>query len=123
MIGLIEQTVNCFQTSYILVEALEIHQQKLEQFSTKYKNHIEEIEEALDEFLIGIWDRDIEPAFFDLTSQEQFPLIDHFVSDNKILSKVLLVFAALCLEVQTLKEAVTLYTKFVFFFNPTLQQC
>jgi hypothetical protein len=56
--------------------------------------------------VLDVWDATVDPIAFDLAPYEQTHILKLINTDNKIYNKVTLVFAALCQEMQSLKEAV-----------------
>ena len=80
--------------------------EKLQQYIKNYEKQLESIEDALEESLTDIWDSNVDPISLDLAPYEQTHIHKLINTDNKIFNKVTLVFAALCQEMQSLKEVV-----------------
>ncbi|XP_068718075.1 WASH complex subunit 4-like [Montipora capricornis] len=83
---------------------------KYGQFLEEYASQLKGIEDALDDTVGDSWDFTLDPIALQILPYEQSKLLELIKTDNKVLNKVVMVFAALCREMDQLKyEAVTKY--------------
>uniref|UniRef100_A0A3B4E036 WASH complex subunit 4 n=1 Tax=Pygocentrus nattereri TaxID=42514 RepID=A0A3B4E036_PYGNA len=80
-------------------------------FLEEYTSQLKAIEEALDDSIGDVWDFTLDPIALKLLPYEQSSLLELIKTENKVLNKVITVYAALCSEVKKLK-----YEVFFFFF-------
>jgi WASH complex subunit 7 len=76
--------------------------EKMQEFASEYGMQLREIGEALDSTLSEVWDPVGDPIGLELAPYEQCGLIELVRTDNKLLNKLMLVFASLCLECKKL---------------------
>uniref|UniRef100_A0A672LUB6 WASH complex subunit 4 n=1 Tax=Sinocyclocheilus grahami TaxID=75366 RepID=A0A672LUB6_SINGR len=74
-----------------------------EKFLEEYTAQLQGIEEALDDSVGDVWDFTLDPIALKLLPYEQSSLLELIKTDNKVLNKVITVYAALCCEVKKLK--------------------
>ncbi|XP_063053067.1 WASH complex subunit 4 [Engraulis encrasicolus] len=72
-------------------------------FLEEYTSQLKGIEEALDDTIGDVWDFTLDPIALQLVPHEQSSLLELIKTDNKVLNKVITVYAALCSEVKKLK--------------------
>ncbi|XP_051918259.1 WASH complex subunit 4 [Hippocampus zosterae] len=72
-------------------------------FLEEYTTQLRGIEEALDDSIGDVWDFTLDPIALKLLPHEQSSLLELIKTDNKVLNKVITVYAALCSEVKNLK--------------------
>ncbi|KAK2567753.1 WASH complex subunit 4 [Acropora cervicornis] len=83
---------------------------KYGQFLEEYASQLKGIEDALDDTVGDSWDFTLDPVALQILPYEQSKLLELIKTDNKVLNKVIMVFAALCREMDLLKhEAFTKY--------------
>ncbi|XP_044177343.1 WASH complex subunit 4-like isoform X1 [Acropora muricata] len=83
---------------------------KYGQFLEEYASQLKGIEDALDDTVGDSWDFTLDPIALQILPYEQSKLLELIKTDNKVLNKVIMVFAALCREMDLLKhEAFTKY--------------
>ena len=80
----------------------------MKEFTEKYATQLEDIENALDESLSEAWDYTVDPIALSFRPYEQTNIIQLIKSDNKVFNKVMLVYSALCSEVNQLRQTVRL---------------
>jgi hypothetical protein len=80
--------------------------ERLQQFTKNFHKQLETIEDALEESLSDVWDLTVDPISLDLAPYEQTHILRLVSTDNKIFNKVILVFASLCQEMQSLRDTV-----------------
>ncbi|KAG5273076.1 hypothetical protein AALO_G00147380 [Alosa alosa] len=72
-------------------------------FLEEYTSQLKGIEEALDDTIGDVWDFTLDPIALQLVPHEQSSLLELIKTENKVLNKVITVYAALCSEVKKLK--------------------
>uniref|UniRef100_A0A8C9V9W1 WASH complex subunit 4 n=1 Tax=Scleropages formosus TaxID=113540 RepID=A0A8C9V9W1_SCLFO len=75
-------------------------------FLEDYTSQLKGIEDALDESIGDVWDFTLDPIALKLLPYEQSSLLELIKTENKVLNKVITVYAALCSEVKKLKYEV-----------------
>ncbi|GFT12835.1 WASH complex subunit 4 [Nephila pilipes] len=96
----------------------EIQLRKYGKFLEGYSNQLKAIEHALDDTLNDVWRFDLDPVSFMLIPKEQTTILDLISTDNKVLNKIISVFASLCCEVDDLSnEARTKYFPALSFYG------
>uniref|UniRef100_A0AAR2L3F5 WASH complex subunit 4 n=1 Tax=Pygocentrus nattereri TaxID=42514 RepID=A0AAR2L3F5_PYGNA len=75
-------------------------------FLEEYTSQLKAIEEALDDSIGDVWDFTLDPIALKLLPYEQSSLLELIKTENKVLNKVITVYAALCSEVKKLKYEV-----------------
>nr|XP_006633158.1 PREDICTED: WASH complex subunit 7 [Lepisosteus oculatus] len=73
-------------------------------FLEEYTSQLQGIEDALDESIGDVWDFTLDPIMLQLLPYEQSSLLELIKTDNKVLNKVITVYAALCCEIKKLKH-------------------
>ncbi|XP_076863450.1 WASH complex subunit 4 isoform X2 [Brachyhypopomus gauderio] len=73
-------------------------------FLEDYTSQLKGIEEALDDSIGDVWDFTLDPIALKLLPYEQSSLLELIKTENKVLNKVITVYAALCSEVKKLKH-------------------
>lgn len=84
----------------------ERHLEKSREFINKYAKELRLIENTIDESLSKVWDIDTDPIELDIRPYEQTSIIELAKSDNKLFSKIIIVFSSLCAEIKKLKGIV-----------------
>ncbi|XP_048863417.1 WASH complex subunit 4 isoform X1 [Brienomyrus brachyistius] len=86
-------------------------------FLEDYTSQLKGIEDALDDSIGDVWDFTLDPIALKLLPYEQSSLLELIKTENKVLNKVITVYAALCSEVKKLKyEAETkLYSGLLYY--------
>ncbi|GFG31853.1 hypothetical protein Cfor_02661 [Coptotermes formosanus] len=88
------------------------------QFLDEYGTQLRGIEDALEDSMCGSWDMDLDPISLQFTPYEYTTLLQLIDTDNKVLNKILVVFATLCAEVRCLQsEAKYKYYDTVLFYG------
>lgn len=82
----------------------EVQLKNYSRFLQDFTAQLGAIEEALDDSLGDVWDFNLDPIALTLLPQEQSSLLELIKTDNKVLNKVITVYAALCTEVKKLKH-------------------
>uniref|UniRef100_A0A672RQ52 WASH complex subunit 4 n=1 Tax=Sinocyclocheilus grahami TaxID=75366 RepID=A0A672RQ52_SINGR len=111
--------------THVVKEALtddEIHTEvqvkNYEKFLEEYTAQLQGIEEALDDSIGDVWDFTLDPIALKLLPYEQSSLLELIKTDNKVLNKVITVYAALCCEVKKLKyEAETKFYNGLLYYG------
>ncbi|TRY86275.1 hypothetical protein DNTS_009307 [Danionella cerebrum] len=84
----------------------------------EYITQLQGIEEALDDTVGDVWDFVLDPIALKLLPYEQSSLLELIKTDNKVLNKVITVYAALCCEVKKLKfEAETKFYNGLLYYG------
>ncbi|XP_043569200.1 WASH complex subunit 4 isoform X3 [Chiloscyllium plagiosum] len=87
-------------------------------FLEEYTNQLKGIEDALDDSVGDVWDFTLDPIALKLLPYEQSSLLELIKTENKVLNKVITVYAALCCEVKKLKyEAETKFYNGLLFYG------
>ncbi|XP_069766077.1 WASH complex subunit 4 isoform X3 [Narcine bancroftii] len=87
-------------------------------FLEEYTNQLKGIEDALDDSIGDVWDFTLDPIALKLLPYEQSSLLELIKTENKVLNKVITVYAALCCEVKKLKyEAETKFYNGLLFYG------
>ncbi|XP_062316984.1 WASH complex subunit 4 isoform X1 [Osmerus eperlanus] len=87
-------------------------------FLEEYTRHLRGIEDALDDSIGDVWDFTLDPIALKLLPYEQSSLLELIKTDNKVLNKVITVYAALCSEVKKLKyEAETKFYNGLLYYG------
>ncbi|XP_066997256.2 WASH complex subunit 4 isoform X2 [Anabrus simplex] len=88
------------------------------QFLEEYASQLQGIEEALDDSMCDSWDMNVDPISLQFAPYEQTTLLQLIDTDNKVLNKVLTVFATLCAEAKYLEhEAKTRFYDTILFYG------
>uniref|UniRef100_A0A3P8WCL7 WASH complex subunit 4 n=1 Tax=Cynoglossus semilaevis TaxID=244447 RepID=A0A3P8WCL7_CYNSE len=82
----------------------EVQLKNYSRFLEEYTTQLKGIEEALDDSIGDVWDFTLDPIALKLIPYEQSSLLELIKTDNKVLNKVITVYAALCSEVKKLKN-------------------
>uniref|UniRef100_A0A4W3I8L6 WASH complex subunit 4 n=1 Tax=Callorhinchus milii TaxID=7868 RepID=A0A4W3I8L6_CALMI len=113
-----------FNTSkmFFLTRCLEIHAEvqlkNYGKFLEEYTNQLKGIEDALDDSVGDVWDFTLDPIALKLLPYEQSSLLELIKTENKVLNKVITVYAALCSEIKKLKyEAETKFYNGLLFYG------
>lgn len=97
---------------------LEVQLKNYTRFLEEYTSQLKGIEEALDDSIGDVWDFTLDPIALKLLPYEQSSLLELIKTDNKVLNKVITVYAALCCEVKKLKfEAETKFYNGLLFYG------
>ncbi|XP_043943762.1 WASH complex subunit 4 [Protopterus annectens] len=72
-------------------------------FLEEYTSQLKHIQDALDDSLGDVWDFTLDPIALMLLPYEQASLLELIKTENKVLNKVVTVYAALCCEIKKLK--------------------
>ncbi|RMC03042.1 hypothetical protein DUI87_20235 [Hirundo rustica rustica] len=72
-------------------------------FLEEYTSQLKRIEDALDDSVGDVWDFSLDPIALKLLPYEQSSLLELIKTENKVLNKVITVYAALCCEIKKLK--------------------
>ena len=94
----------------------ERHLERSKEFIKKYAQDLHIIEQTIDESLSKVWDFDTDPIELDIKPYEQTSIIELAKTDNKLFSKIIIVFSSLCQEIKKLKSIVIL-----FFFSKRIR--
>ncbi|XP_062989484.1 WASH complex subunit 4 isoform X2 [Elgaria multicarinata webbii] len=87
-------------------------------FLEAYTSQLKRIEDALDESIGDVWDFNLDPIALNLLPYEQSSLLELIKTENKVLNKVITVYAALCCEIKKLKyEAETKFYNGLLFYG------
>ncbi|KPP68340.1 hypothetical protein Z043_112994, partial [Scleropages formosus] len=87
-------------------------------FLEDYTSQLKGIEDALDESIGDVWDFTLDPIALKLLPYEQSSLLELIKTENKVLNKVITVYAALCSEVKKLKyEAETKFYNGLLYYG------
>ncbi|KAK1167172.1 WASH complex subunit 4-like [Acipenser oxyrinchus oxyrinchus] len=73
-------------------------------FLEEYTSQLKGIEDALDDSIGDVWDFTLDPIALQLLPYEQSSLLELIKTENKVLNKVISVYAALCCEIKKLKH-------------------
>ncbi|XP_029457390.1 WASH complex subunit 4 isoform X2 [Rhinatrema bivittatum] len=87
-------------------------------FLEEYTSQLRGIENALDDSVEDVWDFSLDPISLQLLPYEQSSLLELIKTENKVLNKVITVYAALCCEIKKLKyEAETKFYNGLLFYG------
>ncbi|ERE87782.1 WASH complex subunit 7-like protein [Cricetulus griseus] len=87
-------------------------------FLEEYTSQLRRIEDALDDLIGDVWDFNLDPIALKLLPYEQSSLLELIKTENKVLNKVITVYAALCCEIKKLKyEAETKFYNGLLFYG------
>ncbi|XP_021113967.1 WASH complex subunit 4 [Heterocephalus glaber] len=87
-------------------------------FLEDYTSQLRRIEDALDDSIGDVWDFNLDPIALKLLPYEQSSLLELIKTENKVLNKVITVYAALCCEIKKLKyEAETKFYNGLLFYG------
>uniref|UniRef100_G1SN27 WASH complex subunit 4 n=1 Tax=Oryctolagus cuniculus TaxID=9986 RepID=G1SN27_RABIT len=87
-------------------------------FLEEYTSQLRRIEDALDDSIGDVWDFNLDPIALKLLPCEQSSLLELIKTENKVLNKVITVYAALCCEIKKLKyEAETKFYNGLLFYG------
>uniref|UniRef100_G3PJT1 WASH complex subunit 4 n=1 Tax=Gasterosteus aculeatus aculeatus TaxID=481459 RepID=G3PJT1_GASAC len=96
----------------------EVQLKNYSKFLEEYTSQLRGIEEALDDSIGDVWDFTLDPIALKLLPYEQSSLLELIKTDNKVLNKVITVYAALCSEVKKLKyEAETKFYNGLLYYG------
>ncbi|KAI4825620.1 hypothetical protein KUCAC02_021300 [Chaenocephalus aceratus] len=96
----------------------EVQLKNYSKFLEDYTSQLRGIEEALDDSIGDVWDFTLDPIALKLLPYEQSSLLELIKTDNKVLNKVITVYAALCSEVKKLKyEAETKFYNGLLYYG------
>uniref|UniRef100_A0A663LRT9 WASH complex subunit 4 N-terminal domain-containing protein n=1 Tax=Athene cunicularia TaxID=194338 RepID=A0A663LRT9_ATHCN len=98
-----EQSVKlykCYQFSEIHAE---VQLKNYGKFLEEYTSQLKRIEDALDDSIGDVWDFSLDPIALKLLPYEQSSLLELIKTENKVLNKVITVYAALCCEIKKYK--------------------
>ncbi|KAM8892119.1 WASH complex subunit 4 isoform 2-T4 [Spinachia spinachia] len=96
----------------------EVQLKNYSRFLEEYTCQLRGIEEALDDSIGDVWDFTLDPIGLKLLPYEQSSLLELIKTDNKVLNKVITVYAALCSEVKKLKyEAETKFYNGLLYYG------
>ncbi|XDV52826.1 hypothetical protein PO909_021481 [Leuciscus waleckii] len=105
----------------------EVQVKNYEKFLEEYTAQLQGIEEALDDSIGDVWDFTLDPIALKITvfalphqllPYEQSSLLELIKTENKVLNKVITVYAALCSEVKKLKyEAETKFYNGLLYYG------
>ncbi|XP_056595412.1 WASH complex subunit 4 [Triplophysa dalaica] len=96
----------------------EVQLKSYEKFLEEYAAQLQGIEEALDDSIGDVWDFTLDPIALKLIPYEQSSLLELIKTENKVLNKVITVYAALCCEVKKLKyEAETKFYNGLLYYG------
>ncbi|KAM9807729.1 WASH complex subunit 4 [Neosynchiropus ocellatus] len=96
----------------------EVQLKNYTKFLEDYTSQLRGIQEALDDSIGDVWDFTLDPIALKLLPYEQCSLLELIKTDNKVLNKVITVYAALCCEVKKLKyEAETKFYNGLLFYG------
>uniref|UniRef100_A0A8B9HRX0 WASH complex subunit 4 n=1 Tax=Astyanax mexicanus TaxID=7994 RepID=A0A8B9HRX0_ASTMX len=103
---------------YILEIHTEVQLKNYTKFLEEYSSQLKAIEEALDDSIGDVWDFTLDPIALQLIPYEQSSLLELIKTENKVLNKVITVYAALCSEVKKLKyEAETKFYNGLLYYG------
>nr|XP_034984556.1 WASH complex subunit 4 isoform X2 [Zootoca vivipara] len=87
-------------------------------FLEAYTSQLKRIEDALDDSVGDVWDFNLDPIALNLLPYEQSSLLELINTENKVLNKVITVYAALCCEIKKLRyEAETKFYNGLLFYG------
>ncbi|CAM9441528.1 WASH complex subunit 4 isoform X1 [Lampetra fluviatilis] len=96
----------------------EVQVKKFGRFLEDYVSQLKGIEDALDDSIGDSWDFTLDPVALQLLPYEQASLLELIKTDNKVLNKVITVFAAICCEINKLRhEAETTFYNGLLFYG------
>ncbi|XP_075894005.1 WASH complex subunit 4 [Nelusetta ayraudi] len=96
----------------------EVQIKKYSKFLEEYVSQLKGIEDALDDSIGDVWDFTLDPIALKLLPYEQSSVLELIKTDNKVLNKVITVYAALCSEVKKLKyEAETKFYNGLLYYG------
>ncbi|KAG9280938.1 WASH complex subunit 4 [Astyanax mexicanus] len=96
----------------------EVQLKNYTKFLEEYSSQLKAIEEALDDSIGDVWDFTLDPIALQLIPYEQSSLLELIKTENKVLNKVITVYAALCSEVKKLKyEAETKFYNGLLYYG------
>ncbi|KAF7702037.1 WASH complex subunit 4 [Silurus meridionalis] len=96
----------------------EVQLKNYNKFLEDYTSQLKAIEEALDDSIGDVWDFTLDPIALKLLPYEQCSLLELIKTENKVLNKVITVYAALCGEVKKLKyEAETKFYNGLLYYG------
>ncbi|KAF4081421.1 hypothetical protein AMELA_G00160980 [Ameiurus melas] len=96
----------------------EVQLKNYNKFLEDYTSQLKAIEEALDDSIGDVWDFTLDPIALKLLPYEQSSLLELIKTENKVLNKVITVYAALCSEVKKLKyEAETKFYNGLLYYG------
>uniref|UniRef100_H2RUF7 WASH complex subunit 4 N-terminal domain-containing protein n=1 Tax=Takifugu rubripes TaxID=31033 RepID=H2RUF7_TAKRU len=96
----------------------EVQLKNYSKFLEEYTSQLRGIEEALDDTIGDVWDFTLDPIALKLLPYEQSSILELIKTDNKVLNKVITVYAALCSEVKKLKyEAETKFYSGLLYYG------
>jgi WASH complex subunit 7 len=79
---------------------------KMKVFVEQHSEELRKIESALDDTMTVGWDLDTDPISLEMTPYEQTTMLELIKTKSKPVSKVTLVFASLCQEIEVLCDTV-----------------
>uniref|UniRef100_A0A8C0JVF5 WASH complex subunit 4 N-terminal domain-containing protein n=1 Tax=Canis lupus dingo TaxID=286419 RepID=A0A8C0JVF5_CANLU len=88
-------------------------------FLEEYTSQLRRIEDALDDSIGDVWDFNLDPIALKLLPYEQSSLLELIKTENKVLNKVITVYAALCCEIKKLKYEKVKIWFFMLLFKAT----
>lgn len=95
----------------------EVQLRKYGKFLEEYALKIQNIETKLHHTISDSWDMSIDPLTLQSSPYEHSTLVQLIDTDNKILNKVLIAFAACCAEIRLLEnEAKSKYYNAILFY-------
>ncbi|XP_060770735.1 WASH complex subunit 4 [Neoarius graeffei] len=96
----------------------EVQLKNYNKFLEDYTSQLKAIEEAVDDSIGDVWDFTLDPIALKLLPYEQSSLLELIKTENKVLNKVITVYAALCSEVKKLKyEAETKFYNGLLYYG------
>ncbi|XP_077568439.1 WASH complex subunit 4 [Stigmatopora nigra] len=102
----------------------EVQLKNYRKFLDEYTAQLSGIEEALDDSIGDVWDFTLDPIALKLLPYEQSSLLEMIKTDNKVLNKVITVYAALCSEVKNLKyEAENKFYNGLLYYGEGVSDC
>uniref|UniRef100_A0A8C3LGH8 WASH complex subunit 4 n=1 Tax=Chrysolophus pictus TaxID=9089 RepID=A0A8C3LGH8_CHRPC len=109
-------------TADLVFDQLKIHAEvqlkNYGKFLEEYASQLKRIEDALDDSIGDVWDFSLDPIALKLLPYEQSSLLELIKTENKVLNKVITVYAALCCEIKKLKyEAETKFYNGLLFYG------
>ncbi|XP_021574896.1 WASH complex subunit 4-like, partial [Carlito syrichta] len=112
----------CFFHHRLTMTMQEIHAEvqlkNYGKFLEEYASQLRRIEDALDDSIGDVWDFNLDPIALKLLPYEQSSLLELIKTENKVLNKVITVYAALCCEIKKLKyEAETKFYNGLLFYG------
>ncbi|KAM3833616.1 WASH complex subunit 4 isoform 2-T2 [Vipera latastei] len=97
---------------------VEVQLKNYGKFLEAYTSQLKRIEDALDDSIGDVWDFNLDPIALSLLPYEQSSLLELIKTENKVLNKVITVYAALCCEIKKLKyEAETKFYNGLLFYG------